>query len=431
MCLYAQSQLAALATVVEHVRELGIDCDLEAVPNYVYAETDDELGQLEAEVDAAHDAGLHATLEHDLAVPFPALAAVCLPHQAQFHPRKYLLGLAAAITARGGRIFEGSRVTDLEADDEPVVVRTGSGTVRARNVVLATHVPITNRGLFYARVHPRRAYAVAARLRDPVPFEGMWINIGEPTRSLRTVPDGEGGRLVLVCGEGHRVGQEDDAEARYAHLERFLVAHFGDAEMKHRWSTQDVISVDGLPYIGRIGGDDAPVLTATGFGGWGLTSGTLAGMLLADDLLGRRELWADLYDTGRAALVQSALRFLRENANVAARLVGGKLARHETSPDEILPGEGRVVDLPEGPAAVYRTLDDEMLAVSAACTHMGCLVSWNAAESSWDCPCHGSRFDVHGTVLEGPATRPLEPVEVEQPVPSEDESESRTIARSA
>jgi glycine/D-amino acid oxidase-like deaminating enzyme/nitrite reductase/ring-hydroxylating ferredoxin subunit len=413
MCLYAQAQLAALAAMAQNVHELDIECDLERVANYVYAETEDELAQLQDELDAACDAGLDAELELEPAVPFPAVGAVRLAGQAQFHPRKYLFGLADALLARGGLIFEQSRVTELEADDDPVVVRTETGTVRARNVVLATHVPITNRGLFFTRVHPRRSYVVAARMRDGIPFDGMWINVGEPTRSLRTAADGQGGHLVLACGEGHRVGQEEDADERYAHLERFLLAYLGDADVTHRWSTQDAFSVDGLPYVGRIGGESGAVLTATGFGGWGMTNGTVAGMLLSDELLGWRERWADLFDAGRAAVAQSALRFLRENANVAARLVAGKLARHDDTPADVLRGEGRLVDMPDGTAAVYRTPDGELLAVAAECTHMGCLVAWNAAESSWDCPCHGSRFGVDGSVLEGPATRPLETVELE------------------
>jgi glycine/D-amino acid oxidase-like deaminating enzyme/nitrite reductase/ring-hydroxylating ferredoxin subunit len=412
MCLYAQAQLAALAAIAQNVSELGIECDLERVPNYVYAETEEELDALRDEVDAAQAAGLEAELVPAPEVPFPALGAVRLPGQAQFHARKYLFGLADAFLARGGLIFENSRVIELEADDEPGLVTTETAAVRARNVVLATHVPITNRGLFFARAHPRRSYVVAARLRDRLPFDGMWINVGEPTRSLRSTPDGAGGRLVLVGGEGHRVGQEDDADERYAHLERFLLAYLGDAEVLHRWSTQDAFSVDGLPYVGRVGGETGSVLVATGFGGWGMTNGTVAGMLLADELIGWRELWADLFDAGRASVAQSAIRFVRENANVAAQLVGGKLARHDDAPEDILPGEGRLVDLEDGTAAVYRASDGALQAVSAECTHMGCVVAWNPAEGTWDCPCHGSRFAVDGAVLEGPATRPLEAVEV-------------------
>lgn len=414
MCLYAQSQLVAMSTVAEHVRELDIDCDLEWASNYVFAETEEEIGPLQDEVDAAGDAGLEVSLELEPAAPFPATAAVRLDGQAQFHPRKYLLGLAEALHRRGGLIFEETRVTDFDAEQDPVLLTTEDEgtTIRARNVVLATHVPITSRGIF-TRVHPRRSYVVAARLRDPISFDGMWINVGEPTRSLRTTPAADGGRLVLLGGEGHRVGQEQDADERYAHLERFLITYLGDADVTHRWSTQDEFSVDGLPFVGRIGGDGSQVLTATGFGGWGMTNGTLAAMLLVDELLGRRERWADLYDIGRTAVAQSAVRFVRENANVAAQLVGGKLAHHDDTPADVLRGEGRLVDLEDGTAAVYRAPDGDVIAVSAQCTHMGCLVAWNAAEDTWDCPCHGSRFDVDGTVLEGPATRPLEAVELE------------------
>jgi glycine/D-amino acid oxidase-like deaminating enzyme/nitrite reductase/ring-hydroxylating ferredoxin subunit len=404
---YAASQTAGIELVFRLARRFRIECDLERVANYVYAERNDELELLQDEVAAARRAGLAASLERGLDVPFPAVGAVRLDQQGQLHARKYVLGLARAVHGDGCTVFERTRVLELEPDTT-VRLETEEGTVSAEHVVLATNAPITSKGLFFARAHPRRAYAVAAPLSRGA-VDGMWINVGSPTRSVRTAPGPDGGRLVIVVGEGHRVGQED-APPRYDALADFLERHFGEAPA-YRWSTQDQYSVDGLPFVGPLGDETPRLYVATGFGGWGLANGSLAGLLLTDAVLGRESRWADLYDPMRSALRRAPGTILRENANVGLRLLEGKLRRRPGSVSAVTPGSGAVLDLEGKRVAVYRDESGDVHAVSAACTHMGCVVAWNAAERSWDCPCHGSRFDTEGSVLEGPATRPLAPVE--------------------
>ena len=194
----------------------------------------------------------------------------------------------------------------------------------------------------------------------------------------------------------------------------FLERHFG-AEPAYRWSTQDRYSVDGLPFVGPLGDETPRLYVATGFGGWGLANGSLAGLLLTDAVLGRESRWADLYDPRRSALRRAPGTLLRENANVGRQLLEGKLRRRPGSASAVTPGSGAVLDLEGERVAVYRDESGAVHAVSAACTHMGCVVAWNTAERSWDCPCHGSRFDTDGSVLEGPATRPLARVEAHAP----------------
>jgi glycine/D-amino acid oxidase-like deaminating enzyme/nitrite reductase/ring-hydroxylating ferredoxin subunit len=407
--VYAESQTAAVELVFRLAKELGIDCDLERVPNHVFAEDDEQVERLAAEASAYGRAGLDVQLVRNPDVPFPARAALRLERQGQFHPRKYLLGLARAIQGDGAMVFE--RVRALAVHQGSVFhVETTSRTVLARHVVLATHVPITMKGWFFARVHPRRGYAVAAPIADGA-LDGMWINVGAPTRSLRTTPLEQGRRLLIAVGEGHRPGQDGDTRERYDALASYVRTHFPGTEIAYRWSTQDAYSVDGLPFVGAAGGDGR-LLVATGFGGWGISGGTLAGILLADWVLGRRTEWMRLYDAGRAALVRSAPSLVRENASVMLRLLGDRLKKRPGSPDDVARGEGRVLDLESGRAAVFCGDDGELTAVSAICTHMGCVVSWNTADRTWDCPCHGSRFATDGSVLEGPATRPLERVEL-------------------
>ena len=414
--LYAASQSAAVDLVREITREHGIDCDLERVTHYVFAEREDEIAQLEKEAEAASRAGLLVQLVREPHTPFPAVAALALGGQLQFHARKYLLGLARAVVAAGGVIHQDARVEEIEKGEKRRM-RLPGGTVSADDIVLATHVPFGFEGAFYARLEAHAAYAVAVPIEEDV-VEGGWINVGTPTRSIRTTPLEGGGRLLVVVGEGHVVGREDDPRERYAALAEYVGHHFTDEDVPYRWSTQDQYPVDGLPYIGRVGGDDDGLYVATGFAGWGLSNGTLAGMLIADAIVGRENEWSRIYDPERHSVTRAPASLAKQNLGVAKELVGGKLQRRSESLDDLAPGSGAVLELDGEKAAVHRDEDGRITAVSAICTHMGCDVAWNPAESTWDCPCHGSRFAVDGAVLEGPATRPLAPVEVRKPTPS-------------
>lgn len=409
---YAEAQTAALALVRELCDSRTIECDLETRANVLLAETDDDLTKLEAEAAAASRAGLAVDLA-DVALPFPVAGALRLKEQAQFHVRKYLLSLASLVSAAGGRVFESSRVTEIEGDNGGYAVRTEQGTATAPVVVVASHYPVVEPGFFSTRIHPRRSYVVAATLEAGADIDGMFINLSPPTRSFRTAPLGDGRRLLLVGGEGHRVGQDDDSAERYATLERFMHENFPVGETAYRWSTQDNFTLDGLPYIGPV--DESPGLhVATGFGGWGMSNGTLAAMLVRDAVEGLENPWAATFALGRRSILASAKRFVTENTNVAVQQVGGRL---DSEPDleQIPTGGGVVVSIEGQDVAVSRSADGDVNAVSATCTHMGCTVSWNSAESSWDCPCHGSRFAPDGRVLHGPAIESLEVVELDVP----------------
>jgi glycine/D-amino acid oxidase-like deaminating enzyme/nitrite reductase/ring-hydroxylating ferredoxin subunit len=408
--LYADSQLAGLACVSQLCGVNAIDCDYEVLPNYVVAESEDDLRALDAELKAARRAGLETRSPDDLGmIPFPAVGAVALDGQAQFHVRKYLLGLAALTVAGGGRIADRTRVTRVSGAG-PYLIHTAAGSVRANSLVVATHYPIVEQGFFATRLHPRRSYVVAARLTSDAP-EGMFINAHAPTRSVRTAPLPDGGRLILVGGEGHRVGQREDRSDRYSVLERFMADNFGVGETLYRWSTQDNFSIDRLPYVGRVGGN-GELYVATGFGGWGMTNGTVAAMMISDAIQGRDSPWAGLYDPDRRHLVASAPSFIKENTNVALHR-----AVHRTlgTIEEIGRGQGAIVSVDGTDHAVSRDTAGHIHAVSPICTHMGCTVTWNDAESTWDCPCHGSRFAADGHVLHGPALQPLEPTSITEP----------------
>ncbi|MGC3000749.1 FAD-dependent oxidoreductase [Streptomyces sp. G35A] len=407
--LYARSQSEAIERAAGIVRELGIDCDWERRSSYTYVRDAGRVEELRAEASAAREAGLPASFVTATGLPFPVAGAVEVTDQAQFHPRKYLLALADDLIRHGGRIHEDTTVLGLE-EGEPCRLSTAAGaTVTAGDVVVATHYPIFDRALLFARLSPRRELVVAGSVpagRDP---DGMYITPDENTRSVRTAPYGEDGtrRLLVVTGE-HFTPGTGDTRARFDRLTAWTREHFPDVELTHSWATQDNEPTDTVPLVGPLHPGARHAYVATGFSGWGMSGGMMAGRLLAAQITGEECEWSGLYDPRRLApAVREAPTFLKTQAHVAKHFVGDRL-RPAPPVESLPPGEGAVVRAEGGRLAVYRDEEGALHAVSARCTHMGCLVNFNSAERAWECPCHGSRFDTDGKVVQGPATRPLE-----------------------
>ena len=351
------------------------------------------------------------------APPLPFAAGRCLrfPDQGQVHALRYLGALAAEVRGGRGRIFR-AEATEFE-DGEPALVRTRSGyCVRSRSLVVATDSPVNDRFVIHTKQASSRTYVIAFAAPEGFP-RGLFWDTAEPYHYLRRarVGDGRGQEVLIVGGEDHRTGEDDDPDRRYDVLESWSRERIdGLGRVTHRWSGQVQEPVDGLAFIGRNPGD-RHVYVATGFSGNGLTHGTLAGVLLGDLILGRPNEWARVYEPGRISL-RATPGFLRENVKTAghyAELVSGGDVDDE---EAIAPGEGAVVRRGLRKVAVHRDASGALHERSAYCTHLGCVVAWNGAERTWDCPCHGSRFDVDGAVVHGPAIAPL--AEVEETAPS-------------
>lgn len=407
--VYARANEAALEQVEALVHELEIDCDFSRTPAYTYTLDSERVTEIEAEVGAASAAGLAASLVTHTDLPLPVKAAVRLDHQIAMHARLYCLGLADGLVRRGGTIFEGARVTDVRTRGGVHVVQTAHGTVTAPRVVLATLLPILDRGGFFAKARPQRSYLIAARLRQPVP-EGMWINVEQPTRSLRPAL---GGQYLLVGGEGHPVGHERDTGLRYRRLETWTRECFDVESIDYRWSGQDYMPVDGLPFIGPMPRGRG-IMVATGFRKWGMSLGTLAAMLIHDRITGRPNPWAATFDAKRINVRQSLVDAAKAGMTTARRFVGDRLATLRAPDASTLePGQGCIAKQGGRKVAAHRDEQGRLWAVSPVCTHMGCQVTWNTAERSWDCPCHGSRFAPDGRVIQGPAVADLERLDVD------------------
>ena len=399
----ARSSRAAIELIRSFARTVTPRCDFTPVPGFLYSESADDIDALEDEMEAAREAGLVVSVTREVPLPFPVEMAVRFEDQARFHPRRYLVPLAEEIVRRGGRVFTQTRVLDFESGT-PCRVETDRGPVSAGHVVFATHSPL-NKLFLQTKVYPYRSYVLALRVDRPVGDALFWdtANPYHYVRQQKVGPD----ELLIVGGEDHKVGHESDTYACSERLLAWARDRFAVRSVEYRWSAQVVESADGLPYVGRVPQAEN-VLVATGFSGNGMTFGTMAAILVRDLVLGRANEWAEVYAAGRIKPLAAAKDFVAENADVAARYVLDRLRTPR--------GRCRLSAARRGPrdrvgwteAGAVPPEHGEATAVSAVCTHLGCIVGWNAAERSWDCPCHGSRFGVDGSVIDAPATRPLE-----------------------
>lgn len=403
--IYGAANQAAIEEIASIIRALSIDCEFERQSAYTYAQSEEHLRAIELEVEAATRLGLPAGFVGQIDLPFDIAGAIRLDNQAMFHPRKYLVGIAQHLAENGVEIFENTRAMTIRGSG-PATVMTGRGNVVASHVVMATHFPFFDRALYFARAFARRSYALALKI-DTAPPTGMYISADEPTRSYRPCATlGPAG--VIIGGEGHKTGQDPDTPKRYEALEAWARENFDVGSIDYRWSAQDYVTSDGVPFAGRSHLWAKGIWVATGFKKWGITNGTAAAMLIADLISGADNPWTSLYDPVRTEPLKSPALPIKENLNAGVEFVKGRIESSASDIDSLPPGEGAIVKMDGKKTAAYRHHDGALSKVSATCTHLGCIVSFNAAERTWDCPCHGSRFDLDGKVITGPAVRDLE-----------------------
>jgi glycine/D-amino acid oxidase-like deaminating enzyme/nitrite reductase/ring-hydroxylating ferredoxin subunit len=404
--LAAQSHTAAIDRIESIAREEGIDCDFTRLDGYLFLAEGDDASTLDAELAAAHRAGLAGVKRLERA-PFPSWdSGPCLvfPGVAQFHPLKYVAGLAAAIRRHGGRIYCSSHADHVEGG-VPGLVHVGRHVVTADDVVVATNVPVNDRVAIHLKQAPYMTYVIAARIPAGALPQALAWDTGDPYHYVRLYEN-----FLIVGGEDHKTGQAQDTPARHARLEAWARARFPMmGPVEYAWGGQIMETLDYLAFIGRNPMDHENVYVVTGDSGMGLTHGTIAGMLITDLVCNRANPWEGLYEPSRVPM-RAAAEWARENSNVALQyadwLTGGDVG----SVDEVRPDSGAVVRRGLEKIAVYRDAAGRLHERSAACTHLGCIVHWNRAEKTWDCPCHGSRYDKTGRVINGPANKDLAPV---------------------
>lgn len=403
MTAVVRSREETVGRMEEIARRRGVTCDFRRCPQYIFPTNAAQHSDFEQEHDAMREAGMMVTLA-EVPLPFAVGRGLKLENQAQFHPLAYVRGMAKSIASDRCRIFENSKVVDIEYD--ALKVTTGRGTVKADKIILATHTP-KGFNVIQTELGPYREYGIATTLEEAGFPEGIFWTMEEPSHSLRSCRH-DGKDYLIVIGEKHKTGQHDPDVDYFARVEDFCRAHFKVRSVDYRWSAQHYRPADHLPYIGRTAAS-GDVFIATGFGTDGLTYGSLAAFIISDAIVGRHNPWHDLYRAMRFDPVKGAKDFVQENINVATQYVKDYLTKAlVVEPAEIGPGEGGIVKINGEKVAVCRDENGKLTAVSPVCTHLGCLVHWNKLEKSWDCPCHGSRFRPDGEVIEGPAIPGLE-----------------------
>ena len=406
----AQSRLQALLQIATWVDVYNLDCDYRTVPWYLYSNTEKSKKKIDRELETGRMATLDISEAEGNEIPFPSVRAVKIPDQAQINPMRYVQELARAVQGDQCRIYEHTPVYSVKEKNEQYLLDTPGGTVVAENVIHATHTP---KGIQFVQtlLGPYREYGIACKVRNNNHPEGIYWGYfdGEGKISTRTY-NRDNQEFLIVVGEPHKVGQAGDNVQKIDKLESFAHKYFDVQDVSWRWGGQHYRPADLLPYIGprRKGSGE---YIATGYSTDGLVYGTLAGMILSDEITGRENPWSKLYNSTRKQPLKSASRFLKENINVAKEYLKDLPgSAKDVEFGEIKPGEGKVVERDGEKLAAYRNEEGALEVRSAVCTHMKCIVNWNNAEKSWDCPCHGSRFETDGSVLEGPAWHGLHKV---------------------
>lgn len=392
------SRSAALNLIEQTISRFNIDCDFYRTSFNYFVETlnEDTERLIKEEYEVFAEAGLHPRLSDNPGLPFNARKSLSIDGQAQFHPYKYAVGLAGNISPQC-EIYEGSTVIDV--DEKEGLVKTAGGSVKADSIIMATHTP---KGVWMVQgvLGAYREFGVAADLVSGDFPRGVFWGLDQPKHSIRTFRRGDKA-YIMVIGDKFKTGHPEDTNDYVEHLEQYLKSRFNIGSERFIWGGQQYRSADGLPFIGR---HSEKLYFLTGFATDGLVYGTLGAMIISNLIQGRENAWEATYHLKRFTPVKSFREFFRESVdNIAQYIRDTPWNVDAKSLEEILPGQGKVMESGGEKIAVYKDKTGEAHVVSAVCTHMKCIVNWNSVELTWDCPCHGSRFTIDGGAIEGPA----------------------------
>ncbi|WP_067725558.1 FAD-dependent oxidoreductase [Oceanobacillus damuensis] len=396
---------------IEHtVSENNIACDYSKEDAYIYTNDDSYISKLEKEKEAYERLNIESKLTDTIPLDLPVKKALIMHNQAQFHPLEYLKMLLEDGLKHGLTVYENTTASDIEYNKHTSIITRDGHRVTCKYVIVASHFPFYDRQSFYfARMYPERSYLIAGKSPEKFPG-GMYINAESPTRSVRSAKF-QGDDVLLIGGENHKTGQGKSTMSHYEALQIFAQDHFKIDKIDYRWSAQDLTTLDKVPYIGRITKEDKTVLTATGFRKWGMTNGTIAAKILVDNILDQDNPYNDLFTPARFQADPAVRKFMEINADVAKHLIKGKLEFTKNPVDELARDDAAVTRVNGKRVGVYKDEQDAIHMVDTTCTHLGCEVTWNSGDRTWDCPCHGSRFNYSGEVVEGPAKKPLAKIE--------------------
>lgn len=404
---YLDSNEDALHNIESIITKENINCDFEYEDSYVYTCLEDYVPKIKAEASAVKSLGLNAQLVTKTSLPFDIKSAICFPNQAKFHPRKYVLGLLP--TLNNVNIFEHSKVTNIKHNNNRFTVFIDNYTIDCKYLILTTHYPIKNfPGMYFLKMYQEKSYIIAVDINTS-PFDGMYISAENPVTSFRTVNN-----LLLVGGSGHKTGSNNiDLDKNYINLENFIKKFYPNANVLYRWSTEDCISLDKIPYIGKFSNLFNNMYVATGYKKWGMTTSHVAAKIISDDILGNENKYAPIYSATRLHPIKNSKAFADILNQTAYSLAINKIRKPQLDYKQIQNNCGGIVNYNGKKIGLYKDSNGKMYAVNPYCSHLGCELSWNNLEKTWDCPCHGSRFDYTGKIITEPTTKNLEKIELE------------------
>lgn len=402
---YWEANEEAIKGIKDIIKKEKIECEFSERKAYVYTVKQDEVMEIEKEVEAVNKIGGNAKLVTKTELPFEIKSAIEFDKQAQFHPRKYMLGLARAIL-KDNKIYNFTTVTDVKKDGNKFIVYTDKGNIRADHVVLATHYPIINiPGIYFAKMYQSTSYIVGIETNSKLP-QGMYISAKEPIYSFRTAQY-NGKEILLIGGSEHRTGKALPYDSKYNELEKKAKELYPDCKVLFKWDTRDCISLDKIPYIGEFSNLMTNMYVGTGFKKWGMAFSDVAGKIIADKIIGKKNKYEDIFKATRVKPIKNRWEVENMVKESIESLVTNKFKIESHSIDEIENDNGAIIKIEGENVGIYKDKDGKIYAVKPICTHLGCLLTWNNIDKTWDCPCHGSRFDYMGKNLDDPAIQNL------------------------
>ncbi|MEI3402331.1 MAG: FAD-dependent oxidoreductase [Clostridia bacterium] len=413
---YAKKYLKANEQAIRNIQQIidreKIECEFSTQKSYVYTTKQDEVIEIEKEVEIVNKLGQDAKFVTNIELPLKIKGAIEFDGQAQFHPRKYMLGLANAILKQN-KIYNYTTVTDVEKDGDNYKIYTDKGNIKAKYVVLATHFPTINMpGFYFLKMYQSTSYLIAIETNSKLP-QGMYINIREPVYSFRK-SNYNGKEILLIGGAGHKTGEPIPEESHYEQLEKKAKEMYSDCKVLFRWNTRDCISLDKIPYVGEFSNLMKNLYVGTGFKKWGITLSNVAANIVADKIMGSINEFEDIFTAIRMKPIKNRWEvenMLKETVNSIAL---NKFKIDSWNVEKIEKGNGAIIEIDGSNVGIYKDINGKMYAVKPNCSHLGCLLSWNNTDKTWDCPCHGSRFDYRGRNLYEPAIKDLDIVEIDK-----------------
>lgn len=408
---YLEANEHAISDIKNIITEENIDCDFEIQSNYVYTIDESEVHKFEKEIEAIRKLDFPAKYVTKTSLPITILAGIEFPNQAQFNPRKYVAGLCDIILSNGGKIYEHSKVYDVQRENNYYITLTKNNKIKSKHVVLACHYPFINTpGFYFLKMYQSTSYAIVVDTKSEL-FSGMYINTENPTLSFKTIKYGDK-RLLLIGGNDHKTGQNIELKDRYEILENTAKSLYPNSEILYRWSTEDCISLDKIPYIGSFSKLMPNMFVATGFKKWGMTTSNIASNIIADKVLGKENPYEDIFTATRLEPIKNRDELGNMIKQSINSLVLNKFKIPEEALESIENDSGKIIEINGQNVGIYRNKDGKIFAVKPVCTHLGCLLKFNDLEKTWDCPCHGSRFDYEGNSIYAPSIENLEKIEL-------------------